>query len=241
VLEAATRVLEETRSAEDAVRRLAVHGAGQIRVCAQCNTGYHWLPPLLKVFQQKYPHVEVNIVVDMTNRPVDHLLGGRLDLAVLTDAPADPRLRVRPLFKDEMVALVARDHPLARRPWIRPADLASEHLFLYASDPRESFTVRRILEPAGVTPRRISFVMLSEAIVELARAGLGVGVMPCWSAQGALAAGGLRALSITRRGTHRQWSAATLKANAEPPYLRDFVALLAARALPAKAMDRAAS
>lgn len=238
VLDAATRVLDETRRAEDDVRRLAVNGAGEIRVCTECNTGYHWLPPLLKTFRQKYPHVDVSIVVDATNRPVDSLLAGKLDLAVLTSPVADIRLKVRALFKDEMVALVARDHRLAQNGWIRPADLAGEHLILYASDPRDSFTVRHVLEPAGVTPRRISFVRLSEAILEMAKAGIGIGVMPRWSAQPAIDAGGVRALSITRRGMHRQWSAATLQTSAEPPYLRDFIALLAARALPARAEER---
>jgi LysR family transcriptional regulator for metE and metH len=81
----------------------------------------------------------------------------------------------------------------------------------------------------------LSFIMLSEAILEMAKAGVGVGVMPRWSAQAAIHAGGVRALSIGRRGTYRQWSAATLRAQADPPWLTDFIDLLAARALPARA------
>src|SRR6187397_1772683 len=46
VLSAAARVLDEVQRAEDDVRQLAQHGAGTIRVCAQCNTGYYWLPRL---------------------------------------------------------------------------------------------------------------------------------------------------------------------------------------------------
>ena len=75
--------------------------------------------------------------------------------------------------------------------------------------------LRRVLAPAGLTPARVSFIMLTEAMIEMARAGLGVGVLPRWSAQRAIAAGRSCALSITRRGVRRQWSAATLKAQAE--------------------------
>jgi LysR family transcriptional regulator for metE and metH len=233
VRDAADRVLGDLQRTEDEVRRLGIDGAGEIRVCTQCNTGYHWLPPLLKAFNQKHPRVQVAIAVDATNRPVEHLLAGRLDIAILTDPVDDRRVRVRPLFKDEMVALVARDHRLAARTWIRPEDVADEHLLLYASDPRDSFMFRRVLEPAGVTPKRVSFVMLSEAILEMAKAGIGIGIMPRWSAQPAIQARALVALSITRRGMHRQWSAATLQSQAEPAYLRDFIELVATRALPA--------
>ena len=61
--------------------------------------------------------------------------------------------------------------------------------------------------------------MLTEAMMELARAGVGVGVLPRWSAQRAIAAARVRALSIGRRGVHRQWTAATLAAREDPDYL----------------------
>ena len=42
------------------------------------------------------------------------------------------------------------------------------------------------------------------------------------------------ALSITRRGMRRRWVAATLAAQPDPPYLVDFMDLLADRALPVR-------
>src|SRR3954469_17032418 len=52
VLESARRVLADVERAEEDVRLLAGHGAGTIRVCTECNTGYHWLAPLLATFQR---------------------------------------------------------------------------------------------------------------------------------------------------------------------------------------------
>jgi LysR family transcriptional regulator for metE and metH len=73
VLSAAARVLDEVQRAEDDVRQLAQHGAGTIRVCAQCNTGYYWLPPLLARFEHKHPRVAVRILPEAT-RPVEAVL-----------------------------------------------------------------------------------------------------------------------------------------------------------------------
>ena len=65
------------------MRCLADGGKGVIRVCTQCNTGYHWLAPLLTTFGRRFPHVSVNVLADATDRPVQALLEGRLDLAIL--------------------------------------------------------------------------------------------------------------------------------------------------------------
>ncbi len=238
VLESARRVLSDLQRTEDDVRRLAGNTDGIIRVCTQCNTGYHWLGPLLTVFQRKHPRVTVNVAPDATDRPVTALLDGQLDLAILVRAIEDARVRLRPLFTDEMVAIVSPTSTLARRRWISPQDLAAEHLLLYASDPSDSFVFREVLTPNGLVPARVSFIMLTEAMIELARAGTGVGVLPRWSAQRAIASGAVVPLSLTRRGMRRQWVAATLAAQPDPPYITDFIDLLAERALPARAAVR---
>ena len=241
VLETARRVLADVERTEVDVRRLAGHGAGTIRVCTQCNTGYHWLAPLLAIFQRKHPLVGVDIAADATASPVDALLDGRVDLAILIDPLTDARFRYRPLFLDEMVAIVAKGDPLARRRWLTAEDLAAQHLLLYTSDPDDSFVLRRLLRPAGLSPARVSFVMLTEAMIELARAGTGVGILPRWSAQRAIAGGAVVAIPLTRKGMRRQWSAATLAAQDDPPYLVDFVDLIAERAMPARAGVRASA
>lgn len=237
---AARRILDELARAEAEVRGMQDGGRGLLRLCTQCNTGYHWLSPLLEGFHRNYPNVDVQIVVGATDRPLDALREGEIDLAVITDdAVSDRRLRIRPLFADELVALVSPRHRLAGRAWIEPADLADEHLILYQADRRTSYPFTRILTPAGIEPARVSQVPLTEAIVEMIKAGLGVGVLARWAVEPAVKAGAVRALKITRKGVRRQWSAATLTDRADPPWLPDFLSLLSERALPARIARRA--
>jgi LysR family transcriptional regulator, regulator for metE and metH len=234
VLAVARRVLEELQAAEADVRRLGGRHSGVLRVCAQCNTGYHWLPPLIALFRRRYPDVEVALAVECTLRPVAGLLEGKLDVAIVTEPVSHQHLRLRPLFEDEHAAIVAPDHPLARRPFVRPEDLAQEPLLLYSSSPDDSFTIRRILRPAGVVPQRVSFVMLTEAILAMVRAHLGISVMQTWAVEPALRAGDVRAVPITAAGIRRQWYAATLQAADGVPYFDGFIELLARRAMPAR-------
>jgi LysR family transcriptional regulator for metE and metH len=235
VLETARRVLGDLERAEEDVRRLAGDAHGVIRVCTQCYTGYHWLGNVLGSFQRKNAGITVDIAADATDRPVDALLDGRIDLAILIDPVRDRRLRLRPLFTDEMVAIVAPSHEFARRRWVSPEQLAAEHLLVYSSAPEDSFVLRRVLGPRGLAAKRVSFIMLTEAMTELARAGVGVGILPRWSAERAISSGAVKAVSITSRGMQRRWAAATLAAQAPPPYLDEFLDLVVARALPSRA------
>jgi LysR family transcriptional regulator for metE and metH len=235
VLATAQRVLDELAATEAEVRRLGANESGVLRVCAQCNTGYHWLPPLIDAFRVKHPQVDVAIAVECTMRPIEALLEGSLDLAIVTQSIRNPHVRVRPLFEDEHAAIVALDHPFASRPFVRPEDFAREHLLLYAGTTEESFTVQKILRPAGVEPRRTSFVMLTEAILEMVKARLGISVMQTWAVEPAIRAGVVKAIPITPSGIRRRWSAATLRSADASPHMDAFIELLAARAMPARA------
>ena len=234
VLRSATAVLDDLRRVEEDIRQIAREGSGILRMCTQCNTGYHWLPPLLKTFSARYPRVEVQIAVDSTTRPVEALLEGKLDLAVVTNEVDDRRIAVRPLFRDELVLVVSPEHRLAGRRHVPVSELASEHLLIYSSSRHDSFAFRRVLDPAGVEPARVSHLMLTEAILEMVKANLGVTIIAKWSVQPAIESGAVRAISLGAKGVFRQWSAATVKGASEPKHLADFVQLLAAQSLPAK-------
>ena len=234
VLGAAKRVLDEIGRAEEDLKLMSQNGKGVLRLCTQCNTGYHWLPPLLQAFHRKYPGVDVQIMVNATERPIEALLDGQIDLAVVTSDVTDRRLQSVPLFDDELVAVVAPTHPFAKRSSIEPDDFAEEHLIIYTADRHESYTFTRILGPAGVEPARVSQVPLTEAILELVKAGLGVSVMARWAIEPALKTGAVKAVKIGKRGVYRSWTAVTLRDRVEPKWQREFVTLLSRQALPAK-------
>ncbi|HWQ32323.1 MAG TPA: LysR family transcriptional regulator [Blastocatellia bacterium] len=231
LLASAREVLGELRRAEDEVTQLAAHKRGTLRLSTECYTCYHWLPSHLRAFHQRHPGVEVKIVLEATHQPLQFLFNGKLDLAIVSTRTADKRLLCRPLFRDELVALLPAAHPLAARPYLQARDFRDQHLFLYVT-PKDSDLFRLLLSPAGVTPARVSQVPLTEAIIEMVKAGLGVSVLARWAVNEALQSGQVVARPLTRRGIHRQWSAALLRRNLVPPYLSDFITLLGEDALP---------
>jgi LysR family transcriptional regulator for metE and metH len=232
LLRSARSVLDELERAEKEIREGGLRRRGVLRLTTQCNTVYHWLPSRLRLFHRKFPDVDLQVVAGATDDPLPSLLEGRIDLAIVHRPVRDARLVSQPLFKDEMVVVMPRDHRLAAKPFVGAADLAPEHLVLY-SIPRESNLVfREVLIPAGVSPARVTHIQLTEAIVELVKAGLGISVLARWSVAPQLDRGELVACPLTSAGRFREWSAAYRAKPAPPDHLLGFVEVLARNPLP---------
>ena len=225
LLRSAEEVLEAIERTEDSIRQLSGADRGLLRISTECYTCYHWLPALLKRYRRAHPNVDVRIDAEATSDPLTHLLGGRLDVAVVSDPVRDRRLVARPIFSDEMVIIVDPRHPLAAKPFVTAQDMASETLLMYS--PKEDSTIYRLLAAEGVAPASCHVIQLTEAITEMIKAGLGVSFLARWAVEPHLRAGTLRAIRYTRRGYRRTWSAATLKDLSRVPYVREFIDLLA--------------
>lgn len=222
VVRAAEAVLPELEKVEQELPALPGTRSGLIRVSTECYTAYHWLPAALEEFRRSYPAVSVQIVVEATRRPISALLEGRLDLAIVSSRSANRLLAQHALFDDEMLAVMAPHHPLAAAPTLSPRRFAAETLILYSIPPSQSDFIQRFLRPAGVTPGRIVHVELTEAIVELVRAGQGVAVLAGWAVAPELRQGGLVARRLGNRGLRRRWLA-TVRARHVPDHLLAFI------------------
>ncbi|MBI3450446.1 MAG: LysR family transcriptional regulator [Acidobacteria bacterium] len=225
MLGSARSLLAQLERAEEEIRAVATERHGSLRLSTECYTCYNWLPILLKEFGRKFPKVDVTIVVEATRGPIEALLDGKLDVAIVSSPVRDRRLVVTPLFDDEMLVLVATDHRLASRAYVKPEDFRDEHLYLY-STPEESTFFQTLLVPAGVRPKQVTQAQLTEAIVQLVKAGLGVAVLARWVVEQDLRSGAIRGVPLTRGGFRRTWSAARLRARHVPAYIPEFIRLM---------------
>lgn len=226
LLETAQETLRTLEAAEAEMRRLASGREAVLRLSTECYTCYHWLPRVLASYREQFPNVDVRVDAEATRAPLAALLAGSLDLAIVLGHPPDPRVRYAPLFEDENVVILPPGHRLARKRHVEPSDLEDEQLFLYAIPREESSLFKLVLDPAGVNPRRVSTMQLTEAIVELVKGGLGVSVLARWAVAAEIEAGTIVARPLTAKGYRRRWFAATMRAGRIPAHLAEFVRLI---------------
>jgi len=225
LLETAQRVLDDLRAVEHELVEFREGQRGLIRLATGCYTCYHWLPRLLAAFAESWPGVDLELRPDATQDPVKALLEGRLDLAVMLQPVDDPRLEQERLFDDELVAVMAPGHPLAGRRHLE-AEHFRDQVVIIHSQPEETYVLQRMLVPAGVPPRRVLQLHLTEAVIESVAAGLGVATLARWVVAPELRAGRLSAARLTGSGVRRRWRAVWPRGRREAPALRELVRLL---------------
>ncbi len=225
--DAAVPILASLAALEEDLRRGGSTESGVLRFATECYTTYPWLARVARRFQRRWPAVRVRIVAEATRRPLEELDRGQLDLAlVMGTVPRDRRRTVTALFRDELVAVVSRHDAWADRRYVALHEFRNVHLLTYAPEPIESSFVRETLLPAGALPREMSGVPLTEGLVELARAGLGVAVLARWAIAAHRRDRDLRILKIGRSGTWRTWSTVRLQRHPDAARVDAFTDLL---------------
>jgi LysR family transcriptional regulator for metE and metH len=225
LLDVAHDVLTRLHTARREFAATANDAAGVLRITTECLTCYHWLPRVMKWLNAKYPGVQMEVDAAASTRPVEAVLEGKVDLA-LAYSPA-PRAVVRkPLFDDEWVAVMAPSHPLAKRSFLHAVDFKDETAILYSSNRKSMLIFQKYFVTGSIEPKNILAVQLTEAMIELAKANLGIAILTRWSVEPEVRAGRVVARSLGREGLHREWSAIYRKQRNPPRYLTDLVELL---------------
>jgi hypothetical protein len=133
-----------------------------------------------------------------------------VDLALVYRPEKDNNLEYGELFKDEMVLLMSSRDPLTQYPVILPDHFSDQVLITHSAKGKQGLIFKDVLSPAGVEVRKIVYVQLTEAVVEMEEqelncrpAKMGVKtILVKWKSCNQ---------KITNRGLFRKWSAATLK------------------------------
>ena len=188
--EVGSAVLPFARAALDAVAnaRLAVDDLaglvrGQVTVGMVSGCALPVLAELLAGFHDRHPGVAIALVEDNSDRLVERLRDGRLDLALIgwaEQTPADIDSVV--LVDEELVAVVAPGHPLADAGAGAGAITIRQLRDLPLVSLPRGTGVRAALDAAcaaaGFTPRIVFEASALPMVVELADRGLGLAVVP---------------------------------------------------------------
>jgi DNA-binding transcriptional LysR family regulator len=144
------------------------------RLAIGADGPYHALP-LIRAFEAAHPGPEVTLSVGNSDDILKRLFATKLDVAVVSSGPGDPRLFVTPLRRDPIVAMVPRDWPLARRRSATLEELARRRLILREPGSVTRREIERALREADLSPQRPMEVEGRESVREAVACGLGVG------------------------------------------------------------------
>jgi LysR family transcriptional regulator, cyn operon transcriptional activator len=187
VTEAGQRLAERARQAlaslgavHDDLAEVKRGVRGQLRLCAVQSACVSLLPRALALFASTHPAVELSVRTLAAEKIARTVANGQADLGFVAGAPSFALRDVdrELLRREELVLLVRKSDPLARRKVVRLAVLAERPLVLV---PGATFTgeiIHEACRSAGFEPNVVLTLSSAEALCEVVRAGLASTILP---------------------------------------------------------------
>lgn len=149
--------------------------SGTIRIGTISSISCHWLPGLIKQFQELYPNVQFVLHQgDYTSIP-EWVRTGEADFGFV-NPDAVPGVKTKFIKTGELRAVLPVAHPFANESYITLEKLAAEPFLLLEegvlSEPLEAF------RQAGLEPRVRLCVHDDYSILSMIESGLGVSILP---------------------------------------------------------------
>lgn len=168
------RSIYQYRSMQEKANEIKGIETGIIRVGIISSVTCHWMPQLINGFKEEYPNVQFLFHQgDYTLIP-EWIASGQIDFGFVNPL-AGTNLKTKTVKSGEMLAVLPKNHPLAKKKSIQLQDIAAEPYILleegHYSEPMAAF------EAAGIQPNIQYTIHDDYAIMMMVEPGLGVSIL----------------------------------------------------------------
>lgn len=226
LLERARELFAVERAAEEELRARRGLAGGVLRVGASTTVATYFLPPLLAAFHAAHPAVSLRVASANTRDIARRLLQRRLDVALVEGPVNEPRIAVIPWREDELVAIAAPTHPLARRRSVHATDLMDEPVIMRERGSGTRVVVESALAARGLAPRVALVLGSTEAIKQSVAGGLGISFVSREAVADQVALGRVVVVRVPDLVIRRPLTELRLRDRAVSPGARAFRSLL---------------
>lgn len=138
------------------------------------------IPSSIHAFRRQYPDVHLDLLELSSRQVVDELQKESVHIGVMRPLLLPDHLLAIELFREPLVAVLRKDHPLARHDRLSAAELAEEPFVFFTRGVGTALydQVIALAQNAGFSPLIVQEVREATTIIGLVAAGLGVSILP---------------------------------------------------------------
>lgn len=149
--------------------------SGLIRIGTFSSVAAHWLPNIIKAFQNDYPNIDYEMLLGEYSEIEEWILEGRVDCGFLC-LPTHNDLDTIFLEQDKFLAVLPENHPLAELDKIPVSALCGEPFMLLEKGKKTE--ISEIFEKHALTPNKHFTTIDDYAVMSMVESGLGVSILP---------------------------------------------------------------
>ena len=188
----ARAILARVASAELMLAELAGLKRGTLMVQASQTIASYWLPRHLATFRQAYPGIDIRLSVSNSKQTAEAVLNGTAELGFVEGPVDDPLLTIVPIARDQMVIVVAAEHPWADNPNISSIDLTKTDWVMREPGSGTRMAFEQAITDFGIALSSLRIVMelpSNEALRAAVEAGMGAAALSASVAAPSIEAG----------------------------------------------------
>lgn len=221
----ARRLLPQLEHAEMVIGQMARGQRGNLRIGMECHPCYQWLLQVVAPYLQRWPDVDVDVKQAFQFGGIGALFAHEIDILVTPDPLEHQGLQFTPVFDYEQVLVTSLSHPLAKKPWVAPADLTPETLITYPVPLERLDIYNQFLLPAQCLPRQHKTIETTDIMLQMVSAGRGVAALPGWLVAQYQTQMPLASVPLGPAGIAKQIHLGVRELDRQVDYLADFIRL----------------
>lgn len=205
LLKRCRRVIHELEQAGRDLDGLRRWGQTRVRIGAPHTLCHFLIPSVLREFRDCFPRCEPLIEAGDTSLLLDRLAASDLDLVVGMRPRARGDEGYRPMFRDRLAMVVSPFHPWATNASSVAATIGDQQFIIYAKATETHRLIEEWLEKEGGRGKKPLEMGDMQAIKEMAKLGIGVGVLAPWVAAREIMEGTLKVVDLAGPAIEREW------------------------------------
>ena len=198
-------ILESASRATSEIAALQSNPHGSVAIGMPPSVGSVLTVPLVQRYRKDYPQISMRVVEGFSGHVLEWLLTGKIDVAVLYNAPTMSNVLSEPLLKDELFLLGAAKDPSKLPPGPVPAKRFAEIPMILPSRPHGlRLLLDQVLGKAGIVPNIVLEVEAMPSTLNLVEQGIGYTVLSYSTVHHLVKAGRIKCFPIVRPQLTRQ-------------------------------------
>lgn len=229
----ARRMLALAAEAQQALDQFQGRVSGELVVGGSTIPGEYVLPALVGRFKEKHRDISLTLLIGSTRAVSQWVEEGRVEVAVVGARPTERTLVARELMGDELVVVVAAEHPWATRRSVTLAELAREPLIVRERGSGSREALERALAQHDLDLTRFAIageIGSTQAIKQAVRARVGVALISRRAVEDECDAGLIRCVRVKDLRVARAFYLVTHRDRTRSPLARAFVEFLESEA-----------
>ena len=160
------------------MQEVRLTGSGEL-IIGMIESVRHWVPKVIREYQGRFPSIRIKLIEVLSRKAViDSLRKYHTHLIITNQCIEEEDIESLPLYKEKLVLVLHRDHPLSAKESITFSELAEEPFIISMEGFQTREDILEAFELEEASPNIQFEIERFETALTLVRENLGVAIIP---------------------------------------------------------------